>query len=133
MSPMDRGQSLARTLWRPLYLSGGVLFVAMGVIGIFVPVWPTTIFFIMALWAFKRSSPPLEAWLLNHRLFGRTLRDWEQGRSMRRRAKVVSISAIWLCMAISAALTQKPYAWAILGGIGIALTVYLATRPTAPE
>lgn len=131
MSPIQRGQTLARTLWRPLYLSGGVLFVAMGVIGIFVPVWPTTIFFIMALWAFKRSSPPLEAWLLNHRLFGQTLRDWEESRSMRTRAKVVSISAIWLCLAISCAMTQKPFVWAILGAVGLALTLYLWTRPTA--
>lgn len=131
MASIEREGSFANAVWRPVYLVGGLCFVAMGIIGIFVPLWPTTVFFIMALWAFKRSSPPLEAWLLNHRVFGQTLRDWEESRSMRRRTKIVAIGSIWLCLAASSLMTHKPFVWAILAGVGIALTLYLWTRPTA--
>ena len=120
----------ASALWRPLYLCLGLTFVVMGFIGVFVPVWPTTIFMIMAVWAFKRSSPPLESWLLNHPWFGQTLRDWDEHRAMRKRAKVISISAIWLCMTISAVLTRKPHVYAILAVVGVSLTVYISTRKT---
>ena len=102
----------------------------MGTIGVFVPVWPTTIFCILALWCFKKSSKRLEDWLLNNRLVGPTLRDWEESKSMSRRAKFVSIGTIWLCIAVSADVVQKPWVRVMLLAIAATLTWYLASRPT---
>lgn len=132
MTVQFENRPLASAFWRPVYLALGLLFVIMGFIGVFVPVWPTTIFLIMAVWAFKRSSPPLEQWLLNHRVLGPTLRDWDETRSIRRRTKIVAISAIWVCLAISAWLTHKPLMYAVLAVVGVSLTVYLWTRKTKP-
>lgn len=123
---------LASVLWRPLYLCLGLTLVLIGFIGVFVPVWPTTIFMIMAVWAFKRSSPPLESWLLNHPWFGQTLRDWDEHRAIRPQAKAISISAIWVCMALSAWVTGKVYVYVILAVVGVSLTAFIWTRKSGP-
>jgi uncharacterized membrane protein YbaN (DUF454 family) len=108
----------------------GCLFVGMGIIGVFVPIWPTTIFCILALWCFKKSSKKLEDWLLNNRLVGATLRDWEESKSMTLRAKWFAIGAIWLCISVSILLVHKSWVKIMLLGIAAALTWYLASRPT---
>lgn len=107
-------------------------FVGLGVLGVILPVMPSTIFFILALWAFKRSSPRLEGRLLAHPRIGPTLSDWDRNRSIKPRTKVVAISMIWACLLISAAFVHKPYVYAILAATGIGLTWYLATRTSAP-
>lgn len=61
--------------------------VALGVIGAVLPVMPTTIFLIMAAGCFARSSPRLEAWLLNHPRFGTSLRQWREQGAISRKGK----------------------------------------------
>jgi uncharacterized protein len=115
------------------YLLLGLLCVGLGFIGYIVPGMPGTVFFIVALWAFQRSSPRLEQWLLNNRYVGPTLQDWRANKSMRPRTKVVAITAIWLCMALTVFLTQKLWLAIVLGITATALTYYLATRPSSPK
>jgi uncharacterized membrane protein YbaN (DUF454 family) len=112
------------------YAALGCFFVAMGAIGVPIPGWPTTIFCILALWCFKKSSKKLEDWLLNVRYLGPALRDWDESRSMTARAKVISISAIWLCILTSIYFVQKLWVQVMLFGIAVALTWYLSSRPT---
>ena len=58
----------------------GILFVVLGAIGAVLPLLPTTPFVLVAAWCFARSSPRLHRWLLESRLFGPMLRDWEENR-----------------------------------------------------
>jgi len=117
---------------RPLYLALGLLCVGLGYVGILIPGMPSTVFFICAVWAFKRSSPKFENWLLNHRVFGPTLRDWEETRSIAKRTKIVAITMIWLCIGISMALIPRLTGRIILAITAILLTWFLATRKTKP-
>lgn len=117
-------------LSRGAYASLGVVFVVMGAIGVFLPVWPTTIFCILALWCFKKSSKKMEDWLLSNRVVGPTLRDWDESKSLTRKAKAISITAIWVCIAISIAVVSKPWVQGLLLATAIALTWYLLSRPT---
>ena len=75
---------------RGLWLTAGMLFLGLGLLGVLLPILPTTPFLLLAAWCFARSSPRLEAWLLEHRVFGPPLRDWRERGAINRRAKILS-------------------------------------------
>ncbi len=79
---------------------------ALGFLGIFLPVLPTTPFILLAAWAAARSSPRMLAWLEQHPLFGKMLRDWRQGGVVSRNAKwgatsIMSASAVFLLFTVT--------------------------------
>jgi uncharacterized membrane protein YbaN (DUF454 family) len=118
---------------RPLrlaFLGSAYLFLLLGFIGVFLPVIPTTPFVLLAAFCFARSSPSFYNWLMNHRWFGPALRDWVKTRGIRPRAKIIAISMLTLCM-IPTVLFIIPILAVkfIVAGIGLAVAVYLATRP----
>jgi hypothetical protein len=72
---------------RSVYLVLGFIFIALGFVGAFLPVLPTTPFLILATTCFARSSPRLESWLLSHPRFGPSLRAWRERGAIPLRAK----------------------------------------------
>jgi uncharacterized membrane protein YbaN (DUF454 family) len=74
-------------LLRWVYLVLALLFLLLGLIGIFLPVLPTTPFILLSAWAAARCSPRLLAWLEEHTAFGPMIRDWRHGGVVRRRSK----------------------------------------------
>ena len=92
-----------QVLTRWLLLALALISLLLGVIGIFVPVLPTTPFILLSAWAAARSSPRLLAWLEDHTAFGPMIRDWRRGGVVRRRAKwaatvVMSASGAYLLL-----------------------------------
>lgn len=81
-------------LWRYLYMALGFLMLALGIIGAFLPVMPTTIFIILAAWFFARSSPKLEARLLSDPRFGPLLSKWRDKGAIPPRAKLFACSGM---------------------------------------
>ena len=65
--------------------------VGLAFIGTFVPGIPTTIFLIIALWAFAKSSKKFHSWLLNHKRFGPILQNWESHKVVPRKAKILMV------------------------------------------
>ena len=116
---------------RPIYFFFGVLMVALGIIGAFVPLMPTTTFLLLAVWCFARSSPRAEAWILNHRVFGPPILAWRQNRAMAPRHKIMSIGGMVLGFAIFA-FTAHPAWWIaiLVGSVLAGCAVFVATRPT---
>jgi uncharacterized membrane protein YbaN (DUF454 family) len=115
---------------RLLWAGAGHVLVALGIIGAFVPLMPTTVFLIMAVSCYARSSTRLHQWLLNHRTFGPVLRDWVEHRSMRARPKAIAITVI--VVAFGASFFAIPLVWVrvIHVGIGVALVAFLLRIPT---
>ena len=74
-----------------ILISIGWVCVALAVVGTFVPGIPTTIFLIVALWAFAKSSKKFHSWLLNHKRFGPILRNWETHKVVPKKAKQLMI------------------------------------------
>ena len=70
-----------------LWLLAGALSLLTGIVGIFLPLLPTTPFVLLAAFCFARGSVRCEAWLLNHRRFGPMVRDWRAKRAIPLRAK----------------------------------------------
>jgi uncharacterized protein len=128
-----KGPRAESVLVRGGYLCLGFLCVGLGALGWVLPVMPGTVFFIIALWSFKRSSPKLEHWLLNHRVVGPTLQDWDRYKGIRPRTKAIAIVFIWAAIGLSIYVAGKWYVTAILLTVAAALTAYLWTRPNVPE
>jgi len=77
---------------KALYLLLGFLFFGLGAVGTVVPGLPTTVFMLLALWAFARSSERFHQWLYHHRLFGPPLREWHNYHVIPLRAKVLAVT-----------------------------------------
>ena len=76
---------------KTILISLGWLCVGLGFLGIIVPGVPTTIFLIIALWAFTKSSEKLRHWLLHHKRFGPILNNWQKHKVVPRRAKILMV------------------------------------------
>jgi len=75
--------------------------VALGFIGVALPLLPTTPFLILAAFAFGKSAPQLKQWLLDHPIFGGPIRDWEANGAIRPRIKILACTAMVLIFLIS--------------------------------
>ena len=112
------------------YLLLGILCVGLGFIGFVLPVMPGTVFFIIALWSFKRSSPRLENWLLTRSPVASTLQDWDRDRSMKRSTKLLAIGMIWIAIlgSILGLVRKRNIEWRALG-VSTDPVSYLAQHP----
>jgi len=75
------------TTFRVILVCLGTAFVIIGVIGIFLPILPTTPFMLLAAWCYARSSSRFYNWIMNNKVFGPIIWEWRKYRSIPRRAK----------------------------------------------
>jgi uncharacterized membrane protein YbaN (DUF454 family) len=116
--PVERSEE---RLVRFLLIAAGLVNVALGVIGIFVPGMPTTVFLLVAGWFFARSSPRLHRWLHQHPRLGPYL-EMARTRSMPLRARILTILAIWIGIGSSLALRADAALWWKLALVAAGLT-----------
>lgn len=128
-----QGQTHSQNMTRSFFLASGLLMLGCGFIGLVVPGWPTTVFWIVALYCFKRSSPRFEAYLLNHPLLGATLRDWDENKWISRRVKAISCGCIFVFSGLAIWLAPKVSVKAIIAGLAVAGIAYILTRRTKPD
>lgn len=102
---------------------------ATGVVGIFVPGLPTTVFVLIAAWAAARSSPRLHRWLLAHPVFGKLIADWQQGGCVSRRSKWNAAIAMALCASLLLWLGQRWWVTALAMGCMACVLCWLWLRP----
>jgi uncharacterized membrane protein YbaN (DUF454 family) len=108
----------------------GWTMVALGFIGLLLPVMPTTIFLILAAGCFSHSSPRFEKWLLDHRWFGSSIRRWRERGAIPLKAKVfaiVSMAGGYVMLLI----TADPVWWIdlIVATVLLICAAYVASRP----
>lgn len=115
---------------RHVYLILGLAAVALGVVGVFLPLLPTTPFLILAAGLFARSSPRLERWLVEHRRFGPVLRAWRDEGVIPRRAKIIACCGL-VVGAVFFWIGAKPGFWLWLVGAAIfgASAGFILSRP----
>lgn len=119
---------------RQILIIGGLLFVAIGIIGMFLPLLPTTIFFILAAWCFARSSEKFHNWLHNNRLFGKYLRNYRIKKGMTIKSKAASIALLLIGISISAFyLTENLYVRILLAVIAIGVSWHIIAIKTIKE
>ncbi len=115
------------------WLLAGLTSVAIGAVGVVLPLLPTTPFLLIAAFAFARSSARLNRWLREHRSFGPLIDNWHRDGSIDRKVKRIAIIVILMTLVITwlfgAAL------WLIACQIVVlsAAAIYILTRPLPPE
>lgn len=119
--------------FRLLWLVAGLGFLAIGAVGIVLPLLPTTPFLLLAAYCFARSSPQLHKWLHNHPTFGPLINNWNQYGSIDRRSKHIAIIII-LLTPIATVVIGVPW-WSLASQLlilGVAAT-FVLTRPDPPR
>jgi len=105
--------------------------VALGVLGIFVPVLPTTPFLLLAAICYARSSERFYHWLLNNRWFGEYIKNYREGRGIPLRVKILTLIALWLTIGFTTLLVISVW-WVqlILLGVAVGVTIHLVRIKT---
>ncbi|MTV38251.1 YbaN family protein [Duganella radicis] len=103
----------------------GIVAVILGVLGIFLPLLPTTPFLLLASACFARASPRMHNWLRTNRVFGKYLRDYENGAGIPLRGKVWILIFMWGSMSYSIWRTDHLWVRLLIVAIGACVTLYL--------
>jgi uncharacterized membrane protein YbaN (DUF454 family) len=108
----------------------GWLSVALGVIGIFLPILPTTPFLLLAAACFARSSPRFYNWLVNHPRLGPWIRDFLEGNGIPLKGKVYAIGTMWISIGFSCYLVPLIWARVFMVTCAVLVTVYILRQKT---
>lgn len=114
---------------RTIYLVLGLFFVALGVVGAFLPIIPTVAPLLAAIFFFGRSHPEWADRLYSHPKYGPSLRKWRDYRAIGRKAKISAVMAI----ALSAAITWFTVGWPWAAAVSALLACVAAWIWTRPE
>ena len=108
-----------------LLIIAGVISLSLGIMGMFLPVLPTTPFLLLSAGCFLRSSKKLYDWLLNHRRLGPYIKDFLVHKAISKRLKIVSVSTLWLTILISVMIVKIIAIRILLIIIAIAVSVHI--------
>ncbi|MBQ5836511.1 MAG: YbaN family protein [Alistipes sp.] len=90
----------------------GCVSLVLGILGMFLPLLPTTPFLLLSAAAWVKASPALYQWLLNHKVFGEYIRNFREHRAIPLRAKIVSVSLVWLTIGYCIFAVVDEWWWA---------------------
>lgn len=111
----------------------GWVAIVLGVLGIFLPLLPTTPFILLAAWCFAKSSSRFHRWLLDQPRLGKIVRTWESGEGLPSSVRNRIILLMWAGMTVSMLIVWKVWATAMLITIGSCVTIYLLRLPVISE
>ncbi|MGE0668636.1 MAG: YbaN family protein [Sphingomonadales bacterium] len=118
---------------RYVLLATGWVFLALGAIGVFLPVLPTVPFLLVTAWAWSKSSHRLHRWLYGNRTYGPYLVAWDRHGVIPPRAKglaIVAMAAGWLFLTLVVA--KSFWLPLIVGVVELAVSAFILTRPSRP-
>jgi hypothetical protein len=119
---------------RIILIIAGTFSVAIGIIGIFLPLLPTTPFLLLAAALYAKSSLRFYNWLLNNRLFGKYIKNYIEGKGIPLKAKILSISLLWITILYSAFnIINILFVRVILISIAIAVSIHVISIRTIKQ
>jgi uncharacterized membrane protein YbaN (DUF454 family) len=128
----DAAPGVHHSAWvRAFFIGAGTVALVLGLLGIFLPVLPTTPFVLLAAACYARGSRRFYEWLLAQPMFGPIVREWQQHRSIPYRTKLTAVVLMSLTLGTSIVFFVKPI-WlkVALGVMGVGLAVWLYRMPS---
>ena len=122
-----------RPIVRWSLMFAGTVLVGIGILGIFLPLLPTTVFFLMAAWCYARSSQKFYDWFHHNRYFGKYLKNYREGKGITRSSKISTIVILWCGILYSIFVTHSLIVHLILLAIAIGVTIHIVVIPTHAE
>lgn len=119
----------ARVTWFVI----GIAALALGAVGVVLPLLPTTPFVLVAAFAFAQSNERMHSWLLEHNIFGQLIVDWRRYGAISRRAKFVSVLSMVAVLVISALHDVSASVLVVQAIVLSACALFIVSRPGPPE
>lgn len=113
-----------------IFIMAGCFSIVLGIVGIFLPLLPTTPFLLLAAYFFTRSSEQLHNWLIHHKTFGKYIYDYQTYRAMDRKAKRVAVFSMWCPLFFSIIWVSNLYIRLLLIAIGSGGALYILSLRT---
>ena len=126
-------QNTKTTMKRHLWIAAGAIALALGVIGIILPVLPTTPFVLLAAFCFGKGSDKLRLWLTTHPRFGPMIADWERHGAISKKAKTLAASTMAAAFLLSVFIGLPGYVLIIQALCLTGAATFVLSRPTAPR
>lgn len=104
----------------------GFLALILGMIGVFLPILPTTPFVVAAAGCFATGSPRLNKWLSDTAYFGEFIENYRTKKGVKKAVKRRALLFLWIALAVSALLSRQIYVWVILLIVGIGVSLHIA-------
>lgn len=111
---------------KALLIFAGTICVGLGVLGMFLPLMPTTVFLLAAAYCYSKSSERFHNWLLTNRFCGKYISNYKSGRGMTLRSKITSLASLWASIGISIWLVNgKLWLSILLAAIAAGVTIHI--------
>ncbi|WP_417525489.1 YbaN family protein [Marinovum sp.] len=110
----------------------GCLAIGLGVLGIFLPLLPTTVFLLIAAFCFARSSPRLHDWLVEHPTLGPPIINWREYRAISQRAKVLAVSTMGVVLVAGLVFGLSAWLLTLQAVVMAGAALFIVTRPSPP-
>jgi len=127
----NKKEIISNKFFRYLLIIAGTIFLGFGIIGIFLPILPTTPFLLLAAACYARSSQRFYNWLMNNKWFGNYIKNYHEGRGVPLKFKIFTISLLWITILTSIYFVINNF-WIeiILIIIAIGVTIHIITIKT---
>ncbi len=117
---------IVRSIWALL----GFISLFLGIIGVFLPLLPTTPFILLAAAAFARSSPRIHNWIINHPRWGEIIRNWQDGGRIDKRSKVIALTFMVAMPPLSYVLGAPLWAIGAQTVVLLVVATFILSRPS---
>lgn len=122
---LNKNQRKKKTLQNKLIFLGGTITLILGIVGIFMPILPTTPFLLISAAAYAKSSNRFHHWLLNNKILGFYIRNYKEGLGMPLKVKILTLTFLWVMIVISALLILIIWVQILLIIVAIAVSIHI--------
>jgi len=125
---------ISNKIFRYILIIAGTIFLGFGIIGIFLPILPTTPFLLLSAACYARGSQRFYNWLINNKWFGNYIKNYREGRGVPLKFKIFTISLLWLTILYSIYfIINNSWIEIVLIMIAIGVTIHIVTIKTLKQ